>query len=101
MSLSLNHFWQFLSQWSATIAGLSCFAIGFAGYFGAHLDPISQLSFLLVPTELGGMFDKGYWFALSAIGVWLVALLFVRLAAAAALALVVGKYAILEGWIPA
>lgn len=85
---------------AATIAGLTFFAIGFAGYFGAQIDPISQITFLILPTELGAVFDRWYWFILGATGVWLVTFMFVRLAAVVALILVFAKFAILKGWVP-
>lgn len=63
------------------------------------MTPMQDLSFLLQPTEFGAQFDRAYALTLMCSGIWLILFVWARVAAIAALLLIVAKYAIMRGWL--
>lgn len=89
-----------LSQTASFFVGCVLFVIGLTSSMGLVPQPISELSFLTLPTDMAPKYDQFYWNTLTLVGVWLVLFVYVRLAAIAAIALISVKIALLNGWLP-
>lgn len=80
-----------LSFAASAISGLVLLGIGFIGLTGMPAQPVEQLTILLEPTGHGSAVDTIYMAAITIVGGWLVLFVWARLAAAAAMLLVLSK----------
>jgi len=87
-----------MAQTAATLAGAVLLAIGLSGRMGLPLYPVDNISFLMQPMPLSAAINHIYWTTLAIVGIWLILYVFVRLAAAVALALIGIKWAVLQGY---
>ncbi|WP_157033192.1 hypothetical protein [Loktanella sp. S4079] len=91
---------RYLLQTVSLLAGLILFSIGIVGLGGLSVVPSPTVTMLLTPLGYGALVDNVYYWIMLFLGVWLVVAFYVRPAAFTALTLVVGKSAILKGWLP-
>ncbi|MGJ8686830.1 MAG: hypothetical protein ACSHWQ_05075 [Spongiibacteraceae bacterium] len=88
-----------ISKTISTVVGLVLFLIGLSGVTSLFLQPIEQISFLLTPLEVPAFYNQLYWQALILVGIWLTIFYFARIAATIAIALISGKWLMLNGLI--
>lgn len=86
-----SSFMNSLSFAASAISGLVLLGIGFIGLTGMPAQPVEQLTILLEPTGHGSAVDTIYMAAITIVGGWLVLFVWARLAAAAAMLLVLSK----------
>lgn len=86
-----------ISKTISILVGLVLFVVGLSAATGLVLQPISQISFLVTPMDVPAFYNQLYWQALSLVGIWLTMFYFARIAAAIAIALISGKWLILNG----
>ena len=91
---------DYVSYIACTISGLILCAISFIGIYNVPADPIASLTILLEPSGFGPLFDANYFKGLMIIGFWLILFVWVRAAAGVALAMVLFKMIVINGWIP-
>lgn len=88
-----------ISQFASIFVGSLLFIIGLCGTFGVFIRPIAEISFLIEPLGLAPHYDELYWYACIFVGVWLVLFLWIRIAAIAAIALIIFKGAMVNNQI--
>ncbi|PRY78134.1 hypothetical protein CLV80_10497 [Yoonia maritima] len=91
---------NYVSYIACTISGLILCAISFIGIYNIPASPIASLTILLEPSGFGPLFDANYFKGLMVIGFWLILFVWARAAAGAALAMVLFKMIVINGWVP-